>query len=73
VPAGTVAAAARLRVPVDERLPVSQPEGNSMRKTIIVPAELVSDVRVGLHSLIGVAAQELDRIVDLPEREQYPE
>lgn len=38
-----------------------------------IPADLVDDVRVGLHSVVGDAAGRISALVDLPDREKHPD
>ncbi len=40
---------------------------------ITVPAELVANLRIGLHHLLGTAAEDVADITSRPRREQHPE
>ncbi len=44
-----------------------------MGETAVVRADMVGHLRIGLHTLITDAAQELSRIGEIPDREQHPE
>jgi hypothetical protein len=51
------------------RRPRPAPNGD----IITVPAELVANLRIGLHHLLGTAAEDIADITSRPRREQHPE
>ena len=44
-----------------------------MNTTLTVPAEMVGQLRDGLHSVLGGAAQDISQTAEQPGREQHPE
>lgn len=44
-----------------------------MSTTLMIPAKLISGVRESLFLLMGDAAEEIDRTLNQPDRELYPE
>ena len=44
-----------------------------MSAIITVPAELVGQVRIGLQSVLGDAAEDITQAVERPQRERRPE